>query len=65
LKKEFIAVSKPFRFQMTDANSMSTLNWDVDDSKILSASPLYLKDGDFMVYRDCRLDPLLISFEYT
>ncbi len=56
---EFVAVAKPFKFQVGEEVSslLSALNWELYDDAVVSGSPLYLHDGDLMLFRDIREIP--------
>jgi len=51
LAPEFVAVAKPLRFRAKDVED---LNWEMADETSLTSTPMYLKDGDLVLYKDLR-----------
>jgi len=51
---EYIVVAKPFKHQLGLVSSLLTLSWEVNDDALITKSPLYLRDGDLMLWRDLR-----------
>jgi hypothetical protein len=54
---QFVAVAKPFKHQLGVVSSLLSLNWELYDDVVIGKSPLYLRDGDLMLWRDLREIP--------
>ena len=60
---QFVAVAKPFKHQLGVVSSLLSLNWELYDDAVITKSPLYLRDGDLMLWRDLREVPKEIATE--
>lgn len=58
---QFVAVAKPFKHQLGVVSSLLSLNWELYDDAVITKSPLYLRDGDLMLWRDLREVPKEIA----
>lgn len=58
---QFVAVAKPFKHQLGVVSSLLSLNWELYDDAVITKSPLYLRDGDLMLWRDLREIPKEIA----